>query len=339
MLQSIRSPYTLDVAIGVCMAATSPPNAMPVLSIIVPTYRGGARIYDNLVRLDHALAALGETYEIIVVSDGDNDNTAEEAARLDAPHVHIYHYARNMGKGFALRYGVARSRGDIVTFIDGDGDIDPGQISTYLRIMRDEGADIVIASKRHPESKVIYPPLRRIYSATYQALLRILFQLEVRDTQVGLKLFRRDVLAAVLPRIVVKRYAFDLELLVVAHHLGYTRVVEAPVTIGQRFNSTINVRAILSVLAETAAIYYRRNVLRYYDSRHDVVSFETLSSYTEAELAAFGDKQHIALTILGWGIGRITSLIRKRINVLTAARLDGDALDDPEEEERHRASI
>lgn len=313
---------------------------MPILSIIVPTYRGGARIHDNLVKLDRALAAIGETYEIIVVSDGDNDNTREEVVRLDAPHVRIYHYTRNMGKGFALRYGIARSYGAIVTFIDGDGDINPAQIVTYLRIMRDENADIVVASKRHPESKVIYPPLRRIYSATYQALLRMLFQLEVRDTQVGLKLFRRDVLAAVLPRIVVKRYAFDLELLVVARHLGYTRVVEAPVTIGQRFNSTINVRAIISILIETAAIFYRRNVVRYYDSRHDVVSFDTLSSYTEAELAAFADKQHITLTILGWCANKSAAPIKKRIDALRPHSCSGHPMTDViEDEERRRASV
>jgi len=52
-----------------------------------------------------------------------------------------------MGKGFALRYGVARSRGQIVTFIDGDGDIDPAQIALYLRIMRTSAADIVVGSQ------------------------------------------------------------------------------------------------------------------------------------------------------------------------------------------------
>src|SRR5581483_6886287 len=107
-------------------------------------------------------------------------------------HMHVYHYARNMGKGFALRYGVVRSHGEIVTFIDGDGDIDPVQIATYLRIMRQSGADIVVGSKRHPASEVVYPLARRLYSATYQALLRLLFRLEVRDTQVGLRLFRRE---------------------------------------------------------------------------------------------------------------------------------------------------
>jgi hypothetical protein len=96
----------------------------------------------------------------------------------------------------------------------------------------------------------------------------------VRDTQVGLKLFRRQVLAEVLPRIVVKRFAFDLELLVVAHHVGFTHVVEAPVRIGQRFNSTINLKAIMSIMQETAAIFYRRNILHYYDLPREQMPLE-----------------------------------------------------------------
>lgn len=287
----------------------NPRLAQPILSIIVPTYRDGARIYDNLARLDGALAAIGEPYEIIVVSDGNVDNTHDEARRLDAPHVHVYHYARNMGKGFALRYGVARSRGEIVTFIDGDGDIDPAQIAVYLRIMRESGADIVVGSKRHRDSQVVYPALRRVYSVTYQALLRILFRLTVRDTQVGLKLFRREVLAAVLPRIVVKRYAFDLELLVVAHHLGYSHVMEAPVRIGQRFSSTINHRAIMSILIETAAIFYRRNVLRYYDECHIHVP---LDAQVEAELSASAvEEQRIVHNVSLWlARGLLTNMRR-----------------------------
>lgn len=282
------------------MTGTALASVPPNLSIIVPTYRDGSRIYTNLVSLNHALAAIGEPYEIIVVSDGNSDNTYDEARRLDAPHLRVYHYARNMGKGFALRYGVTRSCGSIVTFIDGDGDIDPAQIAVYLRIMRESNADIVVGSKRHAESQVVYPLLRRMYSATYQALLRLFFSLEVRDTQVGLKLFRREVLAAVLPRIVVKRYAFDLELLVVARHLGFTRVVEAPVRIGQRFSSTINRRAIMSILMETAAIFYRKNVLRYYDRPHGVVALDRLAAVTDAELSAIVDERRIVRNVVSW---------------------------------------
>jgi glycosyltransferase involved in cell wall biosynthesis len=249
-----------------------------------------------------------------------------------------------MGKGFALRYGVARSHGQIVTFIDGDGDIDPAQIALYLRIMRTSDADIVVGSKRHPDSAVVYPPLRRLYSATYQALLRLLFHLEVRDTQVGLKLFRREVLAAVLPRIVVKRYAFDLELLVVAHHLGFTRVIEAPVRIGHRFSSTINHQAITSILRETAAIFYRKNVLRYYDVCHVQIAFDALSSLTEAEISRTAEKQQIAGNMAVWLFGGGTRLMpscytRGRTWPLRAAGTQLNSDVGVAEEDRWRASM
>ncbi len=330
------------------MTGTALPSVPPILSIIVPTYCDGARIYANLVKLDRALTVIGEPYEIIVVSDGNVDNTHDEARRLDAPHVRVYHYARNMGKGFALRYGMARSRGEIITFIDGDGDIDPSLIALYLRIARKTGADVVVGSKRHPDSQVVYPLLRRLYSATYQALLRILFNLQVRDTQVGIKLFRREVVAAVLPRIVVKRYAFDLELLVVARHLGFARVVEAPVYIGQRFSSTINRRAIISILWETAAIFYRKNVLHYYDYRHVPVALDALSVVTEAEVAAAvgADEQRIVHNVVLWLLGGPTRMIknwhtsaRARLQPITdTIASDRDGMD-KSTEDRWRASM
>lgn len=322
------------------MTGTVPDSVPPTLSVIVPTYRDGARIYSNLLKLDRALATIGEPYEIIVVSDGNFDNTYDEARRFEAAHVRVYHYTRNMGKGFALRYGVVRSSGSIVTFIDGDGDIDPAQIATYLKIMQETRADVVVGSKRHPDSQVVYPPIRRLYSATYQALLRILFDLGVRDTQVGLKLFRREVLAGVLPRIVVKRYAFDLELLVVAHHLGFVRVVEAPVHIGQRFSSTINRRAIMSILMETAAIFYRKNVLHYYDRSHRVVTLNGLAAATEEELSAVADEQRIVRNVVHWLTNPMVTALRRWFSVPRVLRYHDAAeqveagLDELDEERR-----
>ena len=237
------------------------------LSVIVPTYRDGARIYAHLCQLDAALAQVPYTYEIVAVSDGNADATEREIARFarERGHAQAYHYPTNQGKGYALTYGVARSRGRLVTFIDGDGDIEPQQIITYVKAIEASGAPIVIGSKRHPASQVCYPGPRRLYSWGYQMLLNLLFALEVQDTQVGLKVFRREVLAAVLPRIAVKRYAFDLELLVVARHLGYRQVIEAPVTIRERFSSSVNLGAIRDMLLDTLAIYCRKNVLHSYD--------------------------------------------------------------------------
>lgn len=239
------------------------------LSVIVPAYREGRRIYNNLVRLVGELDKLDVPYEVIVVSDGNTDSTVSEAKRFSSPAVKVFDYPMNVGKGFALSLGVSQSTGSLVTFIDADMELDPATIGTFVQVMRTSECDGVIGSKRHPESKVRYPKFRRLQSAIYQLLTRLLFDLRVRDTQTGLKLFRRQVLAEALPLLAIKKFAFDLELLVVARYLGYRNIVEAPITLEYRFESTVNLRSAWQVLWDTAAIFYRLRVLRYYQhQRH-----------------------------------------------------------------------
>ena len=101
-----------------------------------------------------------------------------------------------------------------------------------------EGLDFAIGSKRHPDSVVHYPRSRRVVSWLYQQLVRLLFGLDVRDTQVGLKVFRREVTDEVLPLLLVKRFAFDLELLAVSSSLGFSRIEEQPIDLQYRFTGS-----------------------------------------------------------------------------------------------------
>jgi hypothetical protein len=136
-----------------------------------------------------------------------------------------------------------------------------------MDVMANSGCDAVIGSKRHPQSEVAYPRFRRLQSAIYQVVVRLLFNLKIRDTQTGLKLFRRQVLEDTVPLLAIKKFAFDLELLVVAHQLGYRNICEAPIRLNYEFNSTVNLRAAYRVLWDTAAIFYRLRILRYYQRR------------------------------------------------------------------------
>lgn len=251
------------------------------LSVVVPAYREALRIRAGLTTLKRELEEIDRDCEIVLVCDGCRD-TYEAARPLAGPVIAVHHYARNMGKGYALQYGVEHVTGDLVTFIDADMNIHPREIDTFMKLMDALDADIVIGSKRHPQSKVNYPAFRRVQSLAYQALVAALFTINVRDTQTGLKLFRRDVLRAVLPRVLVKRYAFDLELLVVAHHLGYRRIVEAPIEIQEQFSTTTNLRAAARVLVDTAAIFYRLRLLKYYDRDHAIVSLDDAGPQTIA---------------------------------------------------------
>jgi glycosyltransferase involved in cell wall biosynthesis len=241
------------------------------LSVIVPAYREARHIQENLGKLLRELDGLGRTYEVIVVSDGNTDETAREAERVVSPHIKVIAYNRNMGKGYALRCGVAHSSGELVTFIDADMELDPRYIRGFIAVMESFDCDAVVGSKRHPMSSVNYPPARRFQSLMYQLLIRTLFHVKVRDTQTGLKLFRRDVLEEVVPLLAIKRFAFDLELLVVARQLGYTKVMEAPVDLNYKFESTADLKATWRVLWDTAAIFYRLRVLRFYAHQRDAI--------------------------------------------------------------------
>ena len=237
------------------------------LSVVVPAYREGKRIHNNLKRLITELDSLGVTYEVVVVSDGNTDETVKEAKRVESAAVKVLHYPMNIGKGFALSLGVTNSTGALVTFIDADMELDPANIKGFIDLINANECDAVIGSKRHPESRVSYPRLRRLQSWVYQTLVWALFRLNVRDTQTGLKLFRRQVLQEAVPLLAIKKFAFDLELLVVAGSLGYTKVCEAPIRLEYQFESTVNLGSAWHVLWDTAAIFYRLRILRYYQHR------------------------------------------------------------------------
>ena len=160
-----------------------------MLSAVLPVYNGGAEIVDNVGVIRRALATglPGEEIEVIVVSDGSIDETAAQLAEARGDvGFRLIHYDRNLGKGYAVKAGALAARGDWIALIDADLDLDPAAVPDYLAVARREQLDFAIGSKRHPESLVDYPRSRRLASWSYQQLNRLLFRLDVRDTQVGL---------------------------------------------------------------------------------------------------------------------------------------------------------
>jgi glycosyltransferase involved in cell wall biosynthesis len=243
------------------------------LSVVTPVFNGAAFIAENVEIIRRDLAAAALPYELIVVSDGSVDETVERAVAKGHPDVRVLHYDRNLGKGYAVKLGLLAARGRYVGFIDSDLDLHPAELPRFLRAIQDESLDAAIGSKRHPDSRVNYPLRRRVYSWLYQQLIRALFQLDVRDTQVGIKLLRRDLVDAVVPHLLVKRYAFDLELLAVAHDSGFRRIAEQPVRLEYGFTGKTGISplAVAQALLDTAAIFYRLRILRYYRRRRSIV--------------------------------------------------------------------
>jgi glycosyltransferase involved in cell wall biosynthesis len=265
-----RAPRIRTILPAAYDRAVSHDAAVPLLSVVVPVYNQARTILENIATIEERIAAgLGGPFELIVVSDGSADSTDAQLLRSRSDRVRVFHYDRNLGKGYALKLGALQARGSWIGFVDADLDLDPASLPLFLRHGQEHGLDIVIGSKRHPDSVVDYPRSRRVASRLYQRLVRLLFRLDVRDTQVGLKVFRREVADEVLPLLLVKRFAFDLELLAVARSLGFLRIEEQPVALDYRFTgSGVRSLAVLRALLDTAAIFYRLRVLGYYARKH-----------------------------------------------------------------------
>lgn len=241
------------------------------LSIVVPAYKEERTIVSTVNGIDAVLATLNVDYEIICVVDGRVDRTYENVSKIKNAHLRVLSYDKNLGKGHAVRFGMEQAKGDIVGFVDANG-INPRSIPMLLQHFNWYKADIIVGSKRHPVSKVHYPWLRRILSWGYQMLIRVLFDLEIRDTQVGAKLFKKSVITKVLPLLLVKDFAFDIELLAVAKRKGFKNIYESPIELELSANkdtSTIFskgfIRNVIRMMWDTLAVFYRLKIMHYYD--------------------------------------------------------------------------
>jgi glycosyltransferase involved in cell wall biosynthesis len=236
------------------------------ISVVIPTYNENEKILETIKECENSLH--GFYHEIIVVDDGSLDGTYQKVQEFAKEHnnLKILHYGDNRGKGFALSYGFKHAIGDIIAFIDADMNIHPRQILTLIREMERTHFDVVVGSKRHPDSKINYPIKRKILSDIYYRFVKILFGIQVKDTQVGLKLYKRKVLEDVCPMVLVKRYAFDIDTLANAQRLGY-KIGEAPVEINMNFKTHINTKEIWDMFWDTCAVFYRMKIIFRYENK------------------------------------------------------------------------
>jgi glycosyltransferase involved in cell wall biosynthesis len=236
-------------------------NDKPELSLVMPAYNEEKNIRLVIERADDVAKQMGLRYELIVVDDGSVDNTkieVEGCAKLNG-HVKIASYSNNIGKGFALRTGFSHAIGDLVIFMDSDADINPNQLAYYIGALKD--ADVVVASKWHPQSALDTPLVRRILSRGFNTLVKLLVGLRLSDTQTGLKAVRKEAFVGIFPRLIVKRYAFDVELLALANLLNL-KVVELPINI--RLRGIFSFGDVWRMFLDLLGITYRLRVIRWY---------------------------------------------------------------------------
>lgn len=237
-------------------------------SVIVPAYKEGKTIKDNLLEIRKALLESVDSFEILAVNDGSPDNTKEQIMEAAAlyPEIKYAGYDKNRGKGGAIKHGVSEASGDVIGFIDADLDIDPSHLVRYYDHMEQTGCDVVIGSKMHKDSKLDYPPMRRFVSWGYFIILKVLFGMNIKDTQTGVKLYKASLIKKVAPMLKVKGYAFDIEVLALCAHEGAV-IDQMPVEIVFKRNASfgrIKIGDIFKMFFDTVGIWWNLRIRRSY---------------------------------------------------------------------------
>lgn len=237
----------------------------PALSIVVPAYNEAERIAPTLRAITDYLDRGPSSYEVIVVDDGSRDSTREVVAELAQAHASVTLLAldKNRGKGAAVRAGVLASRGDEVLFSDADLSTPIAELPR-LRAALADGADVAIGSRASADSNVVVQPLlRRIQGRVFHAAVRMLGFAAVttlRDTQCGFKLFRRSVARALFQDLTISGFAFDVEVLELAHRRF--QIAEVPVAwthaSGSKVRPGIDALGMLADLVRLRAGWLRR---------------------------------------------------------------------------------
>jgi dolichyl-phosphate beta-glucosyltransferase len=211
-------------------------------SIILPAYNESARIAATLDKILAYAARRSGNVEIVVVNDGSSDGTAElvrEYARRH-PGLYLLENPGNRGKGYSVRNGMLHARGDVLLFSDADLS-SPIEEADKLFAAIENGAAIAIGSRwLDPGLQTKKQPLyRQLFGRIFNLALRIILDLQFKDTQCGFKAFTRRSAQSIFPLQKIERWGFDPEILYLAKKLGFG-VSEIPVGWSHREGTRIN---------------------------------------------------------------------------------------------------
>lgn len=216
------------------------------LSLIIPAYNKEKRIREVISSYSSIFSGKYD-YELIIVCDG-TDNTARivRDMRVHDQHIKLIEFKERQGKGAGIVHGLRSSRGDVLAFVDADKSVLPEEFEKLLGSLN--GNDCVIASRRVKGSHTVNKPYaRRFPSMIFNIIVNLLFNLNIRDTQCGAKLFKKEAVKDLLPHLKTKGFEFDVELLWRLKNSG-CMVREIPITWTHDNGSTFSIGNSCSML-------------------------------------------------------------------------------------------
>jgi dolichyl-phosphate beta-glucosyltransferase len=216
------------------MAAPAPTRT--ALTLVFPCYNEAERLPRTLAAYLAELSQQPGAIEVLVVDDGSTDRTFAVAQAIAAQddRVRVIRSQPNHGKGFGVRAGVLQAQGELIVFTDADGSYGPAEAARVTAALTDAPVAIGCRSAGWATG----PPARRLASRLFNRVIQALLRLPYRDTQCGLKGFRRHAAVELFGRARLDGFAFDAEILFLARRLGLA-VTEVPVRAEVRDGSKV----------------------------------------------------------------------------------------------------
>lgn len=241
---------------------TSPVEALASekLTVVVPSYNPGPAVADTVSAIYQSCAAARIDVSVIAVSDGSCDESIAILESMAIPQFRHVRFYQNRGKGAALREGFRFARTEYVAFIDADGDIPADQLPGMVAVAKQFEADVVFASKWHPLSEVDVGHLRRLLSRLHQIIQILLFDISISDSQVGIKVYRTDLIRRLEPVLNENGFSLDIELFVAAAANGRNNFIEMPVKLSRKTVTTIGTFTAVQVLMDLLRIFWRLRI-------------------------------------------------------------------------------
>ena len=213
------------------------------LSVVIPVYNEAACLEANLETVEGFLRPrFGGDHEIVCVDDGSRDGSGKVLARLDSRlPLKVCFHPNNRGKGAAVRTGMVAARGDVVFFFDADLSTPLTEMERFIGLI-EEGASVVIGTRKSSGAKIkrFQPPHRVVMGLGYTYLVNLVMGLKISDYTCGFKAFSRKAVDAIVPHLTVDGWSFDVEILYLAHRLGF-EIREVPVTWENRPGSKVRI--------------------------------------------------------------------------------------------------